>query len=277
LNALALRTLSLGLAASVLAAVLWLYTRPLWAYGLAFIYPFVGAPLVGGVMVWRRLCVRMLRRGDDPTARAIELTALGVMLAPFIGSLIEFYCLPHADGDHCGLVDASTAATALGFSWPVWGAGELLVLVALVRHRMRFAHLRGYRVLATLLSLVAAPPLVVLACLSTAFESNHAGAGVVFLLPVAMATGSTVVVWTWGRSSAVGTALRRLGAAVVLVAVPLSLMLRLRGHIAQDCMSFSTTTTWGLLAELGWAAGPGLAAMMYFAGEPGPPAHAVRG
>ena len=140
--------------------------------------------------------------------------------------------------------------------------------MALARRRATIARLSGYHAGATILALIAAPPLAVLACVATMYEANHGGAAVTFLLPTAIASGSTVVAWTFGRSFAIGTVLRRFAAAVLIVAVPVSLMLRSRAPLPHGCVSFSTTTTWSLLAEVGWAAGPCLAVMLYSAREP---------
>ena len=261
------KALSRILAASTLAGALWVYTRDLGVYGPLMFYPFVGAPAVAGMMGVRAALVRKLGGGADPTARALEVIALGAMLAPGAGYLLANR-LDGMPGGRCGLLDASMVATVLGRSWPIWGAVEVGGLVALARHRVSMAPLRAHQLLATVLTLVAAPPLLVLACVATGFETYHAGAGVIFVLPAAIAAGSTVAAWTLRRSFATGIALRRIAATVLILGVPLSLALRSREPVAQDCVSFSTTTTWGLLADVGCAAAPLLAVMLSCARDP---------
>jgi hypothetical protein len=265
---MARRAVSLALAASVLAGSLFLYTRSLSIWGPILYFPFVGAPAVVGMMVLRAALVRKLGGGPDATARALELIALGAMLAPGAGVVIAMTCLHDMEGGHCGLSDASAAAAVLGLCWPLWGAGELVVLAALVHRRSALARLRAYQAVATILTIILAPPLAVLACVATCFENEHGGAGVTFLLPAAIAAGSTVVAWTRGRSFAANAALRRVVAAALTLGVALFLVLLSRTPLPGTCVSFWTTTTWGLLAEVGWAVPPCLAVILYYSRDP---------
>jgi hypothetical protein len=264
------RALSLVVSASTLAAALWLYTRGLSIYGPALVYPLFGAPAVAGLMALRAALTRKLRSGQVPVARAFEVMALGVVLTPCFGLVIAFCCIRGGAGGRCGILDASAAATVLGRSWPFWFVGELLVLVTLGLRRADLARLRWYQLLATTLTLIAAPPVGVLACVATMYESGNAGGSVTFLLSAALAAGSSLVAWTLRRSFTTGTALRRVVPAALVLGVPVFLVLRSRAPLPLDCDSFWTTTTWGFLADVGWAVAPFLAVMLYFARDPIP-------
>jgi hypothetical protein len=156
---MARRALSLVLATSALAGALWLYTCSLGVWGPVLYFPFVGAPAVAGMIALRAALVRKLGGGPDPTARALEMIALGAMLSPTAGFLIVFCLRDMGDrGGHCGLLDASAATTVLGVSSLFWLAGEVVALVALVRRGSDLERLRSYQAVATVLTLLVAPP-----------------------------------------------------------------------------------------------------------------------
>jgi hypothetical protein len=260
---MARRAVSLALAASVLAGSLFLSTRSLWIWGPVLYFPFVGAPAVAGMMALRAALVTRL----DPTARALEVIALGAMLAPAAGVVIAMAFLHNMEGGHCGLPDARAIATVLGRCWLFWGAGELVVLAALIHRGSALARLRWYQVVATIVTLIVGPPLAVLACIATCFETDHGGAGVVVLLPAAIAAGSTVVAWTGGRSFETGTALRRVVAAALSLGICLFLVLS-RTPPPETCTSFWTTRTWELVSDSGWAVAFCLAVVLYYSRDP---------
>jgi len=266
------RAVSLALAASALAGAVWLYTCSLWVWGPVLYFPFVGAPAIAGMMALRAALVRKLGGGPDPTARALEVIALGAMLFPGAGFFIVMCVGDMGDRGHCGLLDARAAATVLGASSPFWLAGVVVALSALSIRRSSLAHLRPYQAVATVLTLLVAPPLIVLAFVATCWESNCGGASVVVLLPAAIAAAFTLAAWTSGRSFATGAPLRRVAAAALAAGAVLSPVLSYRAPLAHSCESFWTTATWGLLAEVGWAACPCLAAVLYFARDPLVPA-----
>ncbi len=262
------RALSLLVAASILAGALWLYTRPLSIYGPLFLYPLFGAPAVAGSMALRATLTRKLGTGTVPMARAVEVMALAVMLAPCAGLLIAFCCISGGVGGHCGLMDGSAAATVLARSLPFWLVGEMVVVVTLGFRRADLARLRWYQALSTFLTLLAAPPLSVLGSVATMYESGFAGGSVTFLLPSAVAASTALAAWILGRSFTSGAAIRRVVSAALVLGVPLFLVLRSRAPLPQDCDSFWTTTTWSLLADVGWVAAPLLAVTLYFATDP---------
>jgi hypothetical protein len=265
---MARRALSLALAASVLAGSLYLSTLSLWIWGPVLYFPFVGAPAVAGMMALRAALMRKLGAPPDPTARALEVIALGAMLAPGAGFALALAFLGGMEGDHCGLRDPTAVATVLGLCWPLWGAGEVIVVAVLVRGRAALARLPWYRAVATILTLIGAPPLAVLAYVATCFESFHGGgAGTAVLLPAAIAAGATLLAWTVRHPSATAAALRRLVAAVLTLEMGVFLVLS-RTPLSTSCASFWTTTTWRLVSDCGWAVAPCLAVMFYCARDP---------
>ncbi len=59
--------------------------------------------------------------------------------------------------------------------------------------------------------------------------------------------------------------------ALMLIGAGVSLLfLRLVAPLSHECTSFSTTTTWSLMSEVGWAVAPCFAVVLYFAHDPRP-------
>ena len=244
------RALSLALAGTALAFSLWLSTSSAGLLAV-FFFPFLGAPIIAGMMTVRDALVRKGAAAANPTASAIEVIALAWMFAPCAGFALWFCFLPSVH-DLCGLADTGDVARVLAPCWPFWGAAEIVVIVALVRRSAAVVALTWYRAAGTVLTLIIAPPLAVIATVATVTETDHGGAGAAILMPAAVAAGSTVVTWILGRSFAVATALRRVVGVALILGVDL-LSLQWGEPHRQTCESFWTTGTWGLVSVPGTA------------------------
>ena len=242
------RALSLGLSGGTLAVALWLSTASVGIWGPLLYFPFLGTPVIAGMMTARAALMRKAAR-PHPTARALEVIALGWMLAPCVGFALMFCRLGSMEGT-CGLAGARDVMRVLGLWGPIWGAGEMVVIVALVRRGAAVFALRWYQTAATILTLIVAPPLAVVACATTWSEIDRGGAGTVVLVPAALATGSVVVTWTVGRASATAAAVRRVAGVALILDVALFAVLW-REPLRNICRSFWTTATWRLLSVHG--------------------------
>ena len=251
-------------AVTTLAGALWFYFLDQGGYG-GLLYPMLGLPAVVVMMGLRASVSRRGRAGPNATAAALQLLALSVLLAPIPGVWSTHYHY----GQTCGLKDGAAALTALGMSCRVWVAGELAVLITLGFRAASLRRLRPSEAFATVVTLLTAPPLVALACTAVAFESERGGAGVTFMLPAAVAAGSTVVAWMVGCESAISVVLRRLATLTLVIGAFVSLAARSQMLPAQhDCVSYMGTTTWGLLADVGVIAAPLLAVVLFFTRDP---------
>jgi hypothetical protein len=264
------RALSIALAGSTLIFSLWLSTLSVGVLGAVLFFPFLGAQVIAGMMAVRVALVRKAAAPPDPTLRALEVIALGWILAPGVGVALMFCSLGSMEGT-CGLAGFADVAVVLGLWGPVWGAGEMVVIVALVRRGADVVALPWFQAAATVVTLIVAPPLVVLACVTTWSEIDRGGAGTVVLVPAALATGSAVVTWTLGRSLATAAALRRVVSFGLILGVAL-FAFPWREPLRQTCKSFWTTGTWALLSVRGGTGLVllGIAGLLFFTRDPLP-------
>lgn len=244
------RALSLGLAGAAVAFAFVLATRSLSIFGPILYLPFFGAPVVGGFMALRAALMRRAGAPADPAARALEIVALGTMFAPGLG-LLFVACSAGAIPTMCGVGSLADVTTVLSHAWPIGCIVELLAIGALVARGAGLFALPLHQAAATVLTLLVASPLAVVASVAAYTETDHGGASTVALVPAAIATGSTLVTWIRGRALRSALSLRRIVGAVTLVLVGVTTA-AWEGRVT--CRSFGTTGSWGLvsLRESGW-------------------------
>jgi hypothetical protein len=243
--------LSFALGGTTLAFSLWVGSTSVGIWGPFLYFPFFGTPVIAGMMALRAAVVRKAAIPPAGIERTLEAIALGWMLAPTAGCLMMLCKLGMLEG-MCGVASPRDAVKVLAYWAHIWGAGELVVIMVLVHRYTAAIALSWYKATATILTLILAPPLAVLACATTWNEIDRGGAGMAILVPAAVGAGSTWVTWTRGRPSATAAACRRLVGVALWVAVGMFAVLW-KEPVRNICESFWTTHTWRLVSvhELG--------------------------
>jgi hypothetical protein len=147
------RGASRALAVCSLAVCALIYTCSIWTWDpILFVYPFVG-PAAAAPFVLTRLWLMRDSRADRASS-ALEALGLGLLAAPMAGLILAVLLSWRGFAPACGVGDPHTVATILRLLWPVWIAGEAL-LVSRVAFRARaLASLPPVSLVATIFTLI---------------------------------------------------------------------------------------------------------------------------